>query len=753
MRRTLWRVVYAILVFVITVILTEAFTGISGREITTAMPRPALPVITMDLGAGEVNELKGVSARQPVRLKPSCITPLHSDRKTGFTVTLYDAKVEGLSYEIRDPQEDNLIEASTVDIYTQSDGILHADIAPGNLIEPGRTYTLLITLSVKGRGDICYSSDIYVCGSEAEYEEAIAAKDFARLFHEEALHGAEFLDLTLFLEPDGITLDNDFSQVNIHNSAGQVTYGELMPVELTDSAFLLTDVSNGDYTLSNSYLIQTQIDDRKRVFECRENFVLRNGPERFFLIDYERTMQEILNPADKESYDVSSVLLGVGVPDRIRADENGRKIAFVQGGRLYEWNQEEGELVYVYGFDEPGSTDMRALRSDHNIRILRVSEDGGIVFLVSGYMNAGSREGLEGLDCMVYHSGAHTVEELFFIPSSLDSRQLSDEVLDSAYLNDEDRLHISYGGTLYEIQINTGTVQIIETMTGGASAVLSDGGRMAAWDEVKDGATTGSIVLTDFSDSSRKIIEAKSGEKLVPMGFIGEDLVYGSVLTRELSAGQNQEALRGTGDDAGDEPGPSNPQDKAGADSKTQQGADQDSDQDTGYMISTVWIVDKNLEVLSRYEKEDIRISGFEFNGSQLTLHRVARKDAPAEGASLEGAASEEGTPSEGNAPSENGNSTEEKPSGEGSGQDAEASGGSADAQQELWEPCEDDQILASSQVATADGAQAGLLTTRNDGAHKRISVLTAYGLDPAGVRYVRPKLITGTEERIIQLY
>ncbi len=745
MRRTLWRVVYAILVFVITVILTEAFTGISGRETAAAMPSPALPVVTMDLGAGEVNELKGISVRQPVRMKASCITPLHSDRRTGFTVSLYGAKVEGLSYEIRDPQEDNLIEASAVEIYTQSDGILHAEIAPGNLIEPGRIYTLLITLAVKGRGDICYSTDIYVCRSEADYEQAIAAKDFARLFHEEALHGAEFLDLTLFLEPDGITLDNDFSQVNIHNSAAQVTYGDIMPVELTDSAFLLEAVTDTDYTLSNRYLIQTQLDERKRVFECRETFVLRSGPERFFLMDYERTMQEILNPADKEYYDASLVVLGVGAPRQIRADENGRMIAFVQGGRLYEWNQGQGELVYVYGFDEPGSTDMRALRSDHDIRILRVTEQGDIVFLVSGYINAGNREGLEGLDCWVYHSDSHIVEELFFIPSTLESSQLTGEVPGSAYLNDEDRLHISYAGTLYEIQINTGTVQIVETMTGGAKAVLSDGGRMAAWDEIKDGTKTGSIVLTDFSDSSRRIIEAKKGEELVPMGFIGEDLVYGSVRQQEKAEAMTKAQ------------GPTDAQDRddkepAGAQNQTnaqeEQGGEESPAGDAGYMISTIWIVDRNLEVLSRYEREDIRISGFEFDGSQLTLHRVIRSSSP-----------EEGDPSAaGTVPQETaaGDAGEQKNPAEGEygTQDESSEAGNAMSRPaQVWVPCEDDQIIASSHVTTADTAQAGLLTTRNDGVHKRISILTAYGLDPAGVRYVRPKLVTGTQERVIQLY
>ena len=74
----------------------------------------------------------------------------------------------------------------------------------------------------------------------------------------------------------------------------------------------------------------------------------------------------------------------------------------VEADELWNYNKESDELSLVFGFADAENTDARSMVSDHEIRLLKVDEEGNTAFVVSGYMNRGEHEGEVGVAVYYY---------------------------------------------------------------------------------------------------------------------------------------------------------------------------------------------------------------------------------------------------------------------------------------------------------------------------------------------------------------
>lgn len=88
--------------------------------------------------------------------------------------------------------------------------------------------------------------------------------------------------------------------------------------------------------------------------------------------------------------------------------------------------------------------DFRDSRNQHNIKIVRVSDEGDIDFVLYGYMNRGVHEGYEGLVVYHFNSDKNVVEEKAFIPISESYEFLKRDLGKLSYVNEQNELFLLF---------------------------------------------------------------------------------------------------------------------------------------------------------------------------------------------------------------------------------------------------------------------------------------------------------------------
>ena len=57
---------------------------------------------------------------------------------------------------------------------------------------------------------------------------------------------------------------------------------------------------------------------------------------------------------------------------------------------------------------------------------------------------------------------------------------------------------------------------------------------MIAMEEMTEGEPSGAILLVNLNGQVQSRLEAPSGKRAIPLGFLGEDLVYGTAASGDL---------------------------------------------------------------------------------------------------------------------------------------------------------------------------------------------------------------------------
>ncbi|MBQ4307876.1 MAG: hypothetical protein II759_04795 [Lachnospiraceae bacterium] len=526
MRNTILRLIYGVAVFIAAVFLFEHTISRSGEGMTGEVSGCSFPYMVLDVGGEKVDVLYG-EAREadPVRIRP-LLLPLSGDRTLEATLFAENAQVRGARYELRSIDGARLIEDGTIDLFPEGDGRYGITTAFNSLINTGMEYLLKIVVSADGR-DLNY----YVRVMETDLDEVLSMLDFARQFHRGALDrkGQDSVVPYIETEPDGP--DGDYGSVNIHSSYATITYGQLDPVELMEPAISILDLRRNIALLEMRYLVSVSTAGTTSYLECRESFRLRKGQERVYLLEYDRTMEQVFDPASGFAAEDDSLRLGIlpGSPEIVCSD-GGAAFAFVQAGRLYAVMPGSSQVTAVYAADAPGDTDLRSFHRDCRIDILNVDEGGNVFFAVSGYMNRGAHEGETGIYVASCSAAYRTVEELIFIPFEGSAELLMSETGQLIYHNSGDYLYTFIDGRILRIRLADRSIEVIaEGLTEG-EVCFSGSRRMAAFLKEADsaeGESGAKLVLYDFSMDRAQEIAAGEGEAIRPLEFIGEDLMYG----------------------------------------------------------------------------------------------------------------------------------------------------------------------------------------------------------------------------------
>ena len=514
-------------VFLLGVIVFGELTNHSNEDLTTEMADATLPVVSFFMkGEGEnqeVNELRGYTKEMQSVYMRDAIPTVSSDRLLPLQVQTYDTKIDEISYEIRSLDASRLIADSKVEVYEEKKGRIKAELTIQNLLEENEEYLFIIKL--KSGGDTIYYYTRIMEETVCHTKECV---DFAMSFHEKTFDVDEARELATYLEPNASGDNSNLHKVDIHSSLKQVAWADFKGERLTTPVPSLKEVNDSYTVVVLDYLVASiGINGEMEYYNVEEYYRVRYTNDRMYLLNYERTMNQIFR-AENESFYNNYIQLGIRDSEvEFASNEKGNIVSFVQEGELWSYNESSNQLSQVFSFIGNEGIDKRENYGEHDIKINNIDETGSVNFVVYGYMNCGSHEGQVGICVYHYDSIANTTEEELFIPSSSSYQVMRADLGQLMYENAQGIFFIMLGGTVYRIDLSTMEVKEFITGLSQGDYAISESHKYFAWTE-KDGQGMGTgIHLMDLDTGDKKELSPGGEGYLKTLGFMQEDFVYG----------------------------------------------------------------------------------------------------------------------------------------------------------------------------------------------------------------------------------
>lgn len=514
-------------VFLLGVIVFGELTNHSNEDLTTEMADATLPVVSFFMkGEGEnqeVNELRGYTKEMQSVYMRDAITTVSSDRLLPLQVQTYDTKIDEISYEIRSLDASRLIADSKVEDYEEKKGRIKAELTIQNLLEENEEYLFIIKL--KSGGDTIYYYTRIMEETVCHTKECV---DFAMSFHEKTFDVDKARELATYLEPNASGDNSTLHKVDIHSSLKQVAWADFKGERLTTPVPSLKEVNDSYTVVILDYLVASLgINGEMEYYNVEEYYRVRYTNDRMYLLNYERTMNQIFR-AENESFYNNYIQLGIRDSEvEFASNEKGNIVSFVQEGELWSYNESSNQLSQVFSFIGNEGIDKRENYGEHDIKIINIDETGSVNFVVYGYMNCGSHEGQVGICVYHYDSIANTTEEELFIPSSSSYQVMRADLGQLMYENAQGIFFIMLGGTVYRIDLSTMEVKEFITGLSQGDYAISESHKFFAWTE-KDSQGMGTgIHLMDLDTGDKKELSPGGEGYLKTLGFMQEDFVYG----------------------------------------------------------------------------------------------------------------------------------------------------------------------------------------------------------------------------------
>lgn len=523
MKKTIIKLSVFVLIFLAALVAGSKIMNQGHNNMTMEMAEATLPVVTMKTDDSDYNRMYGYQEASETAFQRDTVTVLGENRDAEFVITTYGREITAISMEVRSIDGSRLIEDTPVTDYRVSGNKIDAGIALKDLIEKDTEYSLAIVLELDGEEEIRYYTRVVWSESLYLAEKLAFVMDFhERLYDKEAAR-----ELTKYLETNSQLEDNkSFHKVNIHSSFQQITWGDLEAVEITEPAVQLTEIASQTASFLLDAIVSTKEGKQTDYYRVKEHYRVRYTSDRMYLLDYERTMTQI--PDVEHMYANDKILLGITDADVPMVEsEDGNIVVFEQENQLFSYNVTTNKLTVIFSFYDSENCDERAMNDSHSITILDVDEAGSVRFAVYGYMNRGRHEGEVGIQIYAYDSTLNTIEELVYIPYHKAYAVLAEEMEQLLYLNRDQMLYLFLEDSVYGINLMEKTYQRLVNITQDDSLQVSENHKIIVWQEGDDIYDCRQLKVRNLSGAAEWEISVSSGEAIRPLGFMGEDIVYG----------------------------------------------------------------------------------------------------------------------------------------------------------------------------------------------------------------------------------
>jgi hypothetical protein len=266
--------------------------------------------------------------------------------------------------------------------------------------------------------------------------------------------------------------------------------------------------------------------------------------------------------------------------------DGGSNLAFVNENQLFCYHADDKKVANIFSFYE--DDDLRSNYDNHAIKILSVDETGTVRFIVYGYMNRGEHEGTIGVEVCEYNGMLNTVEELIFIPYTKSYATLKTDMEQLSYINKNSIFYIYLDGSILAIDLMAQSYTEIASDLQQGSFQVSGTDKMLVWQNTADAYDCTKLILMNLNTQKTQEISKNKYNRLRPLGFINEDLIYGVSHVDDISTD-----LSGT----------------------------------TIVPMYAVYIQDEQGNVLKTYKQDNIYITDASVSNNLITLTRVEKTE------------------------------------------------------------------------------------------------------------------------------
>lgn len=530
MKKFFIRMGILLLIFVGTVAGTAVLLNSESTDDRSDMNPSSLPEVMMSVDDVLVNRMCGYKQKMQVDFARDSLTPMDASKTLNIVVNPYENKVQSVSYEIRTSDGSKVVENKKLKNLTDVNGYLRATVQIEKPMLMNQEYSLQIQVTTEKEDYYYYTrviqrSNVYT----GEY------LNFAKNFYECCIDKGLAESLVNYLEPDTSNTEVNYSRVSITSPWSVISWGTLQPQISRTAVPTIKDINEITGSIVMEYQI-TALNENGGIewYDVTDFYRMSYSQDTITLLDFERSAQQIFS--SESAVTAGGIVLGVRDRDvTYMTDTDTQVAAFVQQGDLWTYSPQSDKLVKVFTFRQDKNGDFRDSRNDHDLKIIRVDENGDVDFVLYGYMNRGIHEGYAGVSVCHYHADQNVVEEKVFIPSTQSYEFLKENMGTLSYVNKDNELFLLLGGKLYEINIQEQTYEILAEGISQEGFFVSDTNAHAAWMVTGENGSA-CIREIDFDTKETRDLVPADGQQVRVLGFFNEDMVYGIAVQENILA-------------------------------------------------------------------------------------------------------------------------------------------------------------------------------------------------------------------------
>ncbi len=516
---------------------------IAETFVEALQPQATLPQVSFTIDNKEVNILTPYRKPMDITTMRDTVTPLNARGEVQLNLIPNNNKIEKVIYEVHGIDGENKFADGEVTNWEGNTVILPIGKSLSSLNE----YVLTVTLEMENEKQVSFYTRLITDGAYG-----INSKlSFVEGFHNATLtKNKPFVKTYLGLSKD--QFNQNLSHVTVNASESQVTWNNLEPVVRGSVQWNILECTEVFTMVKLQYQIELPVEIEKKellsveetteenkkstskstkmyVYNVEEFYrvIYNQGKGREGLTQYERRVEQVLD-VKPGLVGESGIELGLSSGDvHYRENKEKTNLAFVKERELWNYSIKENRMVRVFGMADSQDTNPQHQNKNHNIRILDITSDGSISFLVYGYMNRGAYEGLVGTAAYYYDGPQNVVMEIGFVEGRASYNYASEDLKqDVYYSHTQNKLYVVAMGSFYEIDLkHDKEVKLSNQMEPGAY-VFSQALDKIAYQSVNEEGNV-QVTTLDLESGTYYNIATAPQEEIVLLGYIGDDFMYG----------------------------------------------------------------------------------------------------------------------------------------------------------------------------------------------------------------------------------
>ncbi len=497
---------------------------ISYTDVKDGIDEAKLPIIYIDTLDRSMNVLYGYANGTDAYTAVDTLTILPEDNRLTIHTRGGSVDVLGASYEVRTLDKSELIEKTEVTQMQTTDAGVDIVLPIQRLLKEETEYILDIILKLSDYDKVHYYTTI----KKADVEKAKYIVELADTFSKNNFDYDLARGNATYIETDGTADEQTLGDVSLKSTYDQLTYNsmELDIFGYRDIRLCAFDGNMGEVKII-SYAKQRDADKAYRIVESMS---YRQGAERFYMMDYKRSMSELIS-GSSISFAGGSMDLGIQPEDTCMAIKNeaGSFLAIASGGYLGIYSTENKELTDICTYNIE-AIEKRDSFNRYNLKPLNIDSEGNLYFISYGYTNAGTYEGGVGISLMYYNYADNILTQKAYIPVDTSYEMLKEDINSLAYFSNNGTLYLKLGDSIYALIAGSTEHMVVCTgLKDNSYALTSDrfSKKLLAWQDEASSNGSELIHMMDLNSGDKSELRADSGYIYKLLGFMREDMVIG----------------------------------------------------------------------------------------------------------------------------------------------------------------------------------------------------------------------------------